>query len=81
MANAKRFVPAPCRALGDVEGRLAQGRFARVHRSHIVAVEHIRSLKKTGDGGIAELDSSTPYHIPISRKRLSELRAMLKARC
>ena len=38
-------------------------------------------LSKTGDGGIAELNSTTPYHIPISRKRLSELRALLKARC
>jgi diguanylate cyclase len=67
-------------SIGDVEGRLAHDRFARVHRSHIVAIEHIRSLRKTGDGGIAELNSTTPYHIPISRKRLSELRAMLKAR-
>jgi NO-binding membrane sensor protein with MHYT domain len=68
-------------SIGDVEGRLAHYRFARVHRSHIVAIEHIRSLRKTGDGGIAELDSITPYHLPVSRKRLSELRAMLKARC
>jgi diguanylate cyclase len=68
-------------SIGHVEDRLAHDRFARVHRSHIVAIEHIRSLRKTGDGGIAELDSTTPYHIPISRKRLSELRAMLKARC
>lgn len=67
-------------SIGDVEGRLAQDRFARVHRSHIVAIEHIRSLRRTGDGGVAELDSTIPYHIPISRKRLSELRAMLKAR-
>ncbi len=67
-------------SIGDVEGRLGNDRFVRVHRSHIVAIEHIRSLKRTGDGGVAELDSATPYSIPISRKRLSGLRGRLQAR-
>lgn len=67
-------------SIGDVEGRLANDRFVRVHRSHIVAIEHIRSLKRTGDGGIAELDSATPYSIPISRKRLAGLRGRLQGR-
>ncbi len=67
-------------SIGDVEGRLGNDRFVRVHRSHIVAIEHIRSLKRTGDGGVAELDSATPYSIPISRKRLSDLRRRLQAR-
>ena len=66
-------------SIGEVQGRLAHDRFARVHRSHIVAIEHIRSVKKVGDGGLAELDSTTPYHLPVSRKRLSELRALIEA--
>jgi diguanylate cyclase len=31
-------------SIGCVEGRLSRERFVRVHRSHIVAIEHVRSL-------------------------------------
>jgi diguanylate cyclase len=67
-------------SITDVEGRLDQARFVRVHRSHIVAVDRITSLKKSGDGGVAELNSSTPYSLPVSRRKLSELRALLDTR-
>jgi DNA-binding LytR/AlgR family response regulator len=67
-------------SITDVEGRLDQSRFVRVHRSHIVAVDRITSLKKSGDGGVAQLDSSTPYSLPVSRRKLPELRAILDAR-
>jgi NO-binding membrane sensor protein with MHYT domain len=64
-------------SITDVEARLDQTRFVRVHRSHIVAVDRITSLKKSGDGGVAELNSATPYSLPVSRRKLSELRALL----
>lgn len=67
-------------SITDVEGRLDQGRFVRVHRSHIVAVDRISSLKKSGDGGVAQLDSSTPYSLPVSRRKLPELKAILGTR-
>lgn len=67
-------------SITDVEGRLDQSRFIRVHRSHIVAVDHITSLRRSGDGGVAELDSSTPYSLPVSRRKLPELKALLDAR-
>jgi len=67
-------------SITDVEGRLDQSRFIRVHRSHIVAVDRITSLKKSGDGGVAQLDSSTPYSLPVSRRKLPELKAILDAR-
>lgn len=67
-------------SITDVESRLDQSRFVRVHRSHIVAVDHIASLKKAGDGGLAQLDSATPYALPVSRRRVSELKAILDAR-
>ncbi|MFZ1103300.1 MAG: MHYT domain-containing protein [Hyphomicrobiaceae bacterium] len=67
-------------SITDVEGRLDQTRFVRVHRSHIVAVDRITSLKRSGDGGVAELNSFTPYSLPVSRRKLSELRALLDAR-
>jgi len=67
-------------SIGDVEHRLDQGRFIRVHRSHIVALDHIQSLKKSGDGGIAQLDSPTRYTLPVSRRKLPELKSILCAR-
>jgi NO-binding membrane sensor protein with MHYT domain len=67
-------------SITDVEGRLDQIRFVRVHRSHIVAVDRIISLRKCGDGGVAELDSATPYSLPVSRRKLPELKALLDAR-
>lgn len=67
-------------SITDVEGRLDQSRFVRVHRSHIVAVDHITSLRKSGDGGVAKLDSSTPYSLPVSRRKLPELKALLETR-
>ena len=41
--RAKLFCPL---AIGDVEFRLDSGRFARVHRSHIVNMERIVGLKR-----------------------------------
>ncbi len=67
-------------SISDVEARLDQRRFIRVHRSHIVAVEHVQSMKKSGDGAVAQLDSATAYALPISRRRIGELKAMLDAR-
>ena len=67
-------------SITDMEGRLDQTRFVRVHRSHIVAVDRITSLRKSGDGGVAELNSATPYSLPVSRRKLPELKALLDAR-
>jgi len=67
-------------SITDVEGRLDQTRFVRVHRSHIVAVDRINSLRKSGDGGVAELNSTTPYSLPVSRRKLPELKALLDSR-
>jgi NO-binding membrane sensor protein with MHYT domain len=67
-------------SISDVEARLDHRRFIRVHRSHIVAVEHVQSMKKSGDGAVAHLDSATAYALPVSRRRIAELKAMLDAR-
>ena len=67
-------------SISDVEHRLDQSRFIRVHRSHIVALDHIQSLKKSGDGGIAQLDSPTRYTLPVSRRKLPELKSILRSR-
>ena len=62
-------------AIGEVESRLDTGRFARVHRSHIVNLDRVVGLKRAGDNGAVELpDRST---VPVSRSRLGWLKARL----
>ncbi len=67
-------------SITDMEDRLDHTRFIRVHRSHIVAVDRIISLRRSGDRGVAQLNSSTPYSLPVSRRKLPELRALLDSR-
>jgi len=65
-------------AIGEVESRLDTGRFARVHRSHIVNLDRVVGLKRAGDSGAVELpDRST---VPVSRSRLGWLKARLNGR-
>jgi diguanylate cyclase len=62
-------------AIGEVESRLDTGRFARVHRSHIVNLDRVVGLKRAGDSGAIELpDRST---VPVSCSRLGWLKARL----
>jgi NO-binding membrane sensor protein with MHYT domain len=65
-------------AIGEVESRLDTGRFARVHRSHIVNLDRVVGLRRAGDSGAIELpDRST---VPVSRSRLGWLKARLNRR-
>lgn len=64
-------------AIGDVEQRLDPNRFARVHRSHIINVDRIVRLKKTGDNGLVELAGETACTVPVSRSRMGWVRSQL----
>src|SRR5690348_1758506 len=74
--KAKFFCPL---SIGAVEARLDAGRFARVHRSHIVAFDRITGLKRLGDTGVLELTTGepAPYTVPVSRGRLPWLKSRL----
>ena len=72
--KAKLFCPL---AIGVVESRLDTGRFVRVHRSHIVALDRIVGLKRMGDTGMIELAAREPYTVPVSRGRLPWLKSRL----
>jgi len=72
--KAKLFCPL---AIGVVEQRLDAARFVRVHRSHIVALDRITGLKRTGDTGLIELAAREPYNVPVSRGRLPWLKSRL----
>ena len=57
-------------AISEIEGRLDPARFMRVHRSHIVAIDRIGCLKRSGDHGIVELKSPVQCAVPVARARL-----------
>lgn len=65
-------------SISDVEARLGTDCFMRVHRSYIVSVKNVASIKRSGDGGVAKLAGEVPYSLPISRRKLSELKARLE---
>jgi hypothetical protein len=66
-------------SIGEVESRLDPGRFLRVHRSYIVAVDRIASLRRSGDGGTAQFDTAEPATAPVSRGRYTTLKRRMEA--
>lgn len=71
------FCPLP---IGEVEALLDPEIFVRVHRSHIVNIDRIRSLRRFGDAGLLSLSTRMPYEVPVARARRSSLRGLLKTR-
>jgi len=67
-------------SIGDAWASLAGGSFLRVHRSHIVNLDRVVSVRKAGDNGVAELAGEVPTRVPVSRAKLAELRARLATR-
>ncbi|MCP3055836.1 MHYT domain-containing protein [Aurantimonas marianensis] len=64
-------------SISTAEARLDPAQFVRVHRSHIVAIPHVASVRRAGDGGIVELDGPAPHQVPVSRARIAELKTRL----
>jgi diguanylate cyclase len=67
-------------AIGEVEEQLAGGNFLRVHRSHLVNLDRVKSVRRAGDNAIAELIGPLSKTIPVSRSKFNELRALLQER-
>src|SRR5262249_41722760 len=72
----KLFCPL---AIGDVEARLDNSRFVRVHRSHIVNIARVVGYKRSGDSEMVELDAAQHYTVPVSRGRIGSLRSRIAA--
>ena len=72
--TSKLFCPLP---IGEVEARLDHAHFVRVHRSHIVNLERVIGLKRSGDHGLVELSGHDPYSVPVSRSRFTGLKSQL----
>jgi len=67
-------------SIGEVEEQLAGGTFLRVHRSHLVNLDHVKCVRRAGDSAIAELIGPAPHSVPVSRAKFNELRALLRER-
>jgi diguanylate cyclase len=66
-------------SITDLESQLDGERFLRAHRSHIVQVRHVKSIRRKGDGAVAAVGDRGDIAIPVSRSALPKLRARLSA--
>ena len=74
--NDKLFCPV---AIGDVESRLDNNRFVRVHRSHIVNIDRVVGYKRSGDNELVEMAAMHHYLVPVSRSRIGALKSRVAA--
>jgi NO-binding membrane sensor protein with MHYT domain len=66
--------------IGAFEARLDPQRFMRVHRSHIVAIDRVASLRRAGENGVAELAAPVRCSIPVARSHFRQVKQMVEAR-
>jgi DNA-binding LytR/AlgR family response regulator len=74
--NDKLFCPL---AIGNVESRLDNNRFIRVHRSHIVNIDRVVGYKRSGDNDLVEMAGVAHYVVPVSRSRIGPLKLRVAA--
>jgi len=74
--NDKLFCPL---AIGDIESRLDNSRFLRIHRSHIVNIDRVVGYKRTGDNELVEMAAAHDYTVPVSRSRIGWLKTRVAA--
>ncbi len=72
--NDKLFCPL---AIGDVKSRLDKSRFIRVHRSHIINLDHVVGYKRSGDNELVQMAAMQHYAVPVSRSRIGLLKSRL----
>ena len=70
--NDKLFCPL---AISDVESRLDDRHFVRVHRSHIVNITRVVGYRRSGDNELVEMAGATPSLVPVSRSRIGSLKS------
>ncbi len=73
----KLFCPL---AIGEIESRLDDSQFVRIHRSHIVNIKRVIGYKRSGDNEMVEMDArSRDYAVPVSRSRIGWLKKRVAA--
>jgi len=66
-------------SISALQARLDPKAFLRVHRSHIVSVDRIARVKRTGEAGVAELGLPVRCSIPIARAHYRQVKLRLGA--
>lgn len=61
-------------SLNRLESRLDAKRFVRIHRTHIVNLDHVVAFRRQSRGLMAELRDGT--RVPVSRERAREIRGL-----
>jgi diguanylate cyclase len=64
-------------SISEVEAALDPAVFARVHRSHIINLDRVSSLKGTADAPVVAMSARIPYRAPVSRARQRWLKLRL----
>jgi two-component system, LytTR family, response regulator len=62
-------------SLTRLEDRLDSSRFVRIHRAHIVNLDHVRAFKRDARGNLAA-ELADGRRVPVSRARAQELRSL-----
>ena len=62
-------------SLSRLDERLDPRRFLRVHRTHIVNLEHVRAFKRDAAGNL-EAELLDGARVPVSRARAQEIRSL-----
>ena len=66
-------------SLSDLEKRLPEGTFLRVHRSFIVNASKVKGFEQTRDHGKLLFDREGKQSVPISRRRFREIHTAFEA--
>jgi diguanylate cyclase len=64
-------------SITEMENKLDPKVFMRVHRSHLVAVNKVKSLRKAGDSAVLEIGLGATRTIPVSRNHYADLKDRL----
>jgi two-component system LytT family response regulator len=75
IAHTVRTRHALSLSLSRLEERLDPERFVRVHRAHIVNLDHVRAFKRDSRGNL-EAELVNGRRVPVSRARAQELRRL-----
>lgn len=62
-------------SLSRLDARLDPQRFVRVHRAHIVNLDHVRAFERDARGHL-EAELADGRRVPVSRRRAQELRSL-----
>lgn len=60
--------------LSRLEARLDSHKFVRVHRTHMVNLDHVAAFRRQTRGFVAEMEDGT--RVPVSRDKAKEIKAL-----